>query len=329
MVVGGDLMRAVGSLAPSKVKHNFCDNVWDTIVRDFDALAPLKDVFVEHRHPHHGLAKEDATYKRGSSDYIKDEVIYRNWLSGKDRMDMNERVAKLFGKTVATVKTEDINLVIGVPMQDETVDIAFHSSINRTITSFGELGIKLNVLQTSGGSHIGKARERVLWEAMAFNPTHIMFIDADMGWEPNQITRLLCADHEFSAVAGVKKVDELKICANFLEQQNLHDKSKFLEVRDVGFAFVMLKRSVIEKMCAAYPELAYNAGKDKTEFALFLDMIDDRERLSEDFSFCRRWRAMGGKIWLDADQGIIHAGRKQYTGKVSDLFTYEKKAEAA
>jgi hypothetical protein len=244
-------------------------------------------------------------------------------------MELNEKIGQFLGMNISRIKTSDVRLVIGVPMQDENVDIAYHASLTRTVVQLGSMGVQLNVVEATGGSNIGKARERVLWECMAQDPTHILLIDADMGWNPDQIIRLLCADHEFSAIAGVRKTDEAKICANFLPVQNLHHHSKFLEVKEVGMAFVMLKRSVIEKMCDAYPELAYDAGKDKTEFALFLDMIDDRERLSEDFSFCRRWRAMGGQIWLDADQAIIHAGRKQYTGKVSDLFTYEKKAEAA
>jgi hypothetical protein len=53
------------------------------------------------------------------------------------------------------------------------------------------------------------------------------------------------------------------------------------------------------------------------------------ERLSEDFSFCRRWRAIGGDIFLDDEAAIIHAGRKEYTGRAADKLPYAKPAATA
>lgn len=157
-----------------------------------------------------------------------------------------------------------------------------------------------------------------------------MFIDSDMGWQPKQIIRLLTADLEFACIVGVRKTDELKLCCNFLDKQEFHPVTKFMKLRHVGFAFVLMKVSVIEKMMKAYPDLRYNAG-DNAEYALFLDMIDKGwgkhgERLSEDFSFCKRWRDIGGEIWCDPEAAIIHSGRKEYTGKVSDLYEREKPA---
>ena len=66
LVLGGDLVRAMGTLVPAPVKHNYEDNIWDRIAADFNILCPLVDVIVEHRHWIHGTAKRDATYERGS-----------------------------------------------------------------------------------------------------------------------------------------------------------------------------------------------------------------------------------------------------------------------
>lgn len=325
LVIGGDLARAMGSLVPAPVKHNYEDNIWDQIAEDFDCLRPLKDVFVEHKHWLRGDAEKDATYVRGSSDIEDDRKIFEAWMRSDERVEMNRRLAPMFGKTVSAVDSSTIRLTIVTPMQDEQVDVAYHSSLQHTLIELARRGVQANVRQTAGGSHIGKARENLLWQAMRTNPTHLMFIDADMGWQPKAVARLLSADLDFCAVAGVYKQEEVKACANFLPgDQNFHAHTHFLEVRDVGFAFVMLKASVIEKMCAAYPELQYDAG-EHDEYALFLDMIDKSEgehgtRLSEDLSFCRRWRAIGGQIWLDSQMALIHAGRKEYTGRVCDLF---------
>jgi hypothetical protein len=329
LVLGGDLVRAMGTLVPAPVKHNYEDNIWDRIAADFNILCPLVDVIVEHRHWIHGTAKRDATYERGSYDIEEDRKVYETWLGSADRMKLCERIGELLEiKSILTLDPKTIQLAIVVPIGDEFVDIAYHKSLNATIIECAKSGINLTIIEACGGSHVGKSRERVLWQAMRSvpKPTHLFWVDTDMGWQPKQLLRLLCADHEFAAIAGVRKTDEMKVCCNFFEKEERHPLTDFLKVRDVGFAFVLLKVNVIEKLCEAYPALRYNAG-DNAEWALFLDMIDKKstvngrygERLSEDFSFCHRWRTIGGEIWCDDEAAIIHAGRKEYTGRAADV----------
>ncbi len=326
LVLGGELVRAMGSLVPAPVKHNYEDNIWDQIAEDFGILRPLPDVIVEHRHWIRGDATKDKTYERGSSDIDTDRRIFEAWMASPERAALRSRLALLFGATASAINPSEIRLGIVSPIQGEVVDVLYHKSLNATLIELSAAGFKLNVIETSGGSHVGKARERCLWEMWRKKPTHILMIDNDMGWDVKAVTRLLCSDHEFSAVAGRRKKDETSFCFNPLPDGQFDEKTHFLEVRDVGGAFIMLKASVIEKMCAAYPELRYNAG-DREEYALFLDMIDKSdtsngphgERLSEDFSFCRRWRAIGGNIWLDTQSPLTHAGRKEYTGRVADI----------
>ena len=329
VVLGGELVRAMGSLVPVPVKHNFEDNLWDQVAEDFDLLRPRPNVIVEHRHWIHGKAEKDKTYQRGSADFATDQAIFTAWMGSLKRIEMSQRIGQLLGYGVSALDPSTIRLAIVVPIGDEIVDIGYHRALCKTMIELRNLGINMNIIESTGGSNVGKSRERVLWMAMANKPTHLMWIDSDMAWEPSQVVRLLASDHEFSCVVGVRKTDELKLCCNFFASQEFHPRTKFLKLRDVGFAFVMLKVSVIEKLCAAYPDLEYNAG-EMAEYALFLEMIDERrERLSEDFAFCNRWRAIGGEIWGDPDAAIVHVGRKEYTGKLSDVFERAPKQIAA
>jgi hypothetical protein len=319
MVLGGDLVRAMGSLVPLPVKHNFEDNCWDQIAEDFGILRPLPDYIVEHRHWMRDEAEKDATYERGSADIEEDARIFKEWLVSDERRQLSESVAKLVGTTVSMLDPKTIRLTIAAPTYT-SIDPAYHHSISRLQVECMNAGLSMGEVASYGGSHIAKARERVLWDAMMRNPTHILFVDTDMGFEPKLVFRLLCADVEFACAVGVRKTEKQELCCNFLPgKQVLHPVNRFLKIRDVGFAFVLLKRVVIEKMVKAYPELAYNAGGG-TEHALFLDMIDGGERLSEDYSFCRRWTAIGGEIWADRYAKLIHAGRKEYTGCIDEMF---------
>jgi hypothetical protein len=41
---------------------------------------------------------------------------------------------------------------------------------------------------------------------------------------------------------------------------------------------------------------------------------DSRRYLSEDFAFCRRWRDMGGKVYVDLNSKLQHGGQHLYRG---------------
>ena len=56
-------------------------------------------------------------------------------------------------------------------------------------------------------------------------------------------------------------------------------------------------------------------------------MLVDRARLSEDLSFCKRWTNIGGEIWADPNAKLIHAGRKEWVGGISDLTFGSDKVE--
>ena len=40
--------------------------------------------------------------------------------------------------------------------------------------------------------------------------------------------------------------------------------------------------------------------------------------LSEDYAFCRRWRDMGGKIWVDLDCKLMHLGQHLFGGDLAE-----------
>ena len=44
---------------------------------------------------------------------------------------------------------------------------------------------------------------------------------------------------------------------------------------------------------------------------------ETRHYLSEDYTFCRRWRDIGGTIWLDTQGSLIHTGTHGFTGAPS------------
>lgn len=102
------------------------------------------------------------------------------------------------------------------------------------------------------------------------------------------------------------------------------------EVDGLGTGFLMIRRSVVERMTSFYadggrleldpPRMMFSDSGKQTA-ALFQVFIDDREKLnSEDYAFCARWRAMGGKVHMLCAP-IDHVGPAVYQGHPEGLFT--------
>jgi len=104
-------------------------------------------------------------------------------------------------------------------------------------------------------------------------------------------------------------------------------RNGFVKSRYAGTGFLMVRRSVLERMIEHYPELRYtHEHRDKDALkgsrwrsALFNCMIDEATGfyLSEDFSFCRRWIDMGGEIWVDYTSRLNHVGIMVYRGDMA------------
>jgi hypothetical protein len=103
----------------------------------------------------------------------------------------------------------------------------------------------------------------------------------------------------------------------------------FTRVRYAGTGFLMIRRHVFEKMCAAYPSLQFfrehsldALAGSPNRFALFECMIDPRSGtyLSEDFAFCKRWTDLGGEIWADLESQLDHVGPSVFNGDISAQF---------
>ena len=171
--------------------------------------------------------------------------------------------------------------------------------------------------------------------------THLLFIDADISFDPRQVHEMLAFDQD--VVAGIYPLKvinwdnaALQRLANGETFQSapllyvgtlctgneLERQGRFATGVYCGGGFLMIKRQVIEQMIAAYPESrytnvhAFSNAKGYEYHAIFECLIDPETRtyVSEDFCFCQKWRNMGGKIWLDTESRLTHIGAYNFVG---------------
>ncbi len=248
-------------------------------------------------------------------------------------------------------------LVIGTPCYGRMVTDLYTGSLLKLLVACQQRDVRLQVQMTGSDALITRARQNVVAQFLAIEAaTHLLFIDADIGFEPEQVFRLLDFDVPMSAaVYPIKRIDWDKVAATaragreplhaaalsymveFLDSGPIATRDGFAKVSYAGSGFLMIRREALLAMIERYPELRYahdHKPNDKLSgspwrSALFNCMIDEQSGayLSEDFSFCRRWTAMGGEIWADLQSRLTHVGAVDFTGDMATQFSTAAAAE--
>ena len=253
------------------------------------------------------------------------------------------------GSTSEAASPGTINLVVATPCFGGQLSVLYAASLFKLQTlvrAYGDINLKL--IFKDGDALITRARASLISQFLDDpSATHLLFIDADIGFEPEQVLRLLqCGAEMCAAVYPVKRIDWDKVKRTFdngrpnpaaaslqyvfevEDPDAVVARSGFVKVRYAGTGFLMIRREALEKMCAQYPLLQYKrdhsidaATASGKRFALFECMIaEDGTYLSEDFAFCKRWTDMGGEIWADLNSRLGHVGPMTFNGDLSSQF---------
>jgi hypothetical protein len=108
------------------------------------------------------------------------------------------------------------------------------------------------------------------------------------------------------------------------EGEDFEARDGFVTGVYAGAGFMLIRREVLVRMIAAYPETRYTAAHTQptpsdspNQYALFDCMIDPQtgHYLSEDYAFCKRWRSIGGRLWLDTKGELTHVGAHEFAGR--------------
>ena len=208
----------------------------------------------------------------------------------------------------ATLPFSDVKLLIGIPSRDDRCFIEFATSLLKSGKSFMDKGGTLSVEKSLNSSFVCLSRNHLVKMLMEGDYTHLLMIDDDMSWNPEAIDEMLLADKDVIAGAGPLKIPDPKFAV--IGVTDFY--SKIVECTHIGGAFMMLKRSVIEKMIKAYSE-TYYSEYDKCHHFFRMEIRRDK-MITEDFRFCELWRATGGKVWCYTDVTFGHLGQKEYQG---------------
>ena len=191
------------------------------------------------------------------------------------------------------------------------------------------------------------------------NYTHLLFIDSDIDFKFDTIMKMLKFDREVIATpypmkhihwdqiwdrvqkGKIKNIDELKRAGHAFPIKLDNQKGKeipvvdgVIEVSHAPTGCMLIKKQVFNKMIKAYPNDKIEQATIVNGIALideynynFFDTIHDpetRKYYGEDFGFCKKWTAIGGKCYCYVSDDITHVGEYAYNGKLMDNLDISK-----
>jgi len=191
------------------------------------------------------------------------------------------------------------------------------------------------------------------------NYTHLLFIDSDIDFKFDTIMKMLKFDREVIATpypmkhihwdqiwdrvqkGKIKNIEQLKRAGHAFPIKLDNQKGKeipvvdgVIEVSHAPTGCMLIKKQVFDKMIKAYPNDKIEQATIVNGIALideynynFFDTIHDPETkkyYGEDFGFCKKWTAIGGKCYCYVSDDITHVGEYQYSGRLMDNLDISK-----
>jgi hypothetical protein len=175
------------------------------------------------------------------------------------------------------------------------------------------------VRRVFGFAAIDQGRSQMASDALADGFDELMWIDSDIGFDPDDVAKL--GAHGLPIVCGVyPKKGKNALACNLLPETDRVTFGQGGGILEIGYAatgFLLTRRSIYEDVtrAAGLPLCNQRFGRGMTPY--FLPMLvedgDGHWYLGEDFSFSERARRAGHRIYADTSIRLFHIGRYGYT----------------
>ncbi|SAL71306.1 hypothetical protein AWB71_04345 [Caballeronia peredens] len=234
---------------------------------------------------------------------------------------------------------QNIHIFVATPAYGATVAVEYTTGLIDLYAAASRSGFSITLRFIATESLITRARNSLVAQFLADETaTHLMWIDADVGFKGADFMRLLQSGYPVCAGVYPTKTEGWPVngiehalpagttAADFRARYAVYpanvkagdlvcDEHGFIEAVDAPTGFMLIERGVFVSLMNRYPDLQYKSGDD-IHYAFFDTMIDPETRiyLSEDFAFCRLIRGIGLKPFVDSQSNLMHQGIARYFG---------------
>jgi hypothetical protein len=243
------------------------------------------------------------------------------------------------------------SLCLLTPMYNNQLFMNYHESVIELVSLAARSGMKSFSYVNVATSLIALSRNLLVSKFLEGDGTHCVFIDADMGFDPHDVLKMLELDRDvIGACCPVKSFfwsrmqqmcrrsgrefteqEMQQLGGTFNYEKPVGEKMRLdvpQEVRRLGSGLLMVKREVFEKLRQAHPDRWYEP-RDLNGAPMFggvriheffrTGLMSGHEYIGCDYTFCDECTALGLKIWMCPWTKTTHMGTHAFVGDLPGI----------
>jgi len=246
----------------------------------------------------------------------------------------------------ATQPKKPAKLFVATPMYGGLCVGGYTMGILECVQTFMQNNIQMYYSYMMNESLITRARNGMAYDFLQSDATHLMFIDADISFKPQDIVRMIQADKDIICGLYPKKEINWQLVSNAVKQgvdfrdlpnytgsfvvnlvgganETTGNINEPMEIDNGGTGFMLIKREVFETLRPTVPKYTNDMIQitDKNPVKKIIDEFfatsideDTNRLLSEDYHFCKIARKAGFKVYAAPWANLVHSGTYNFSG---------------
>ena len=207
-----------------------------------------------------------------------------------------------------------MKVLIATPAHDGRLDVWYTTSLVNSIRIAQDKGIFLHPVFMSYDALVQRARNDLFRLAVEGEYDHMIFIDADLEWNPMWIMELLERPEDVVGGTYRKKTDEAEMYV--AKTKNLDVENGLIKVDGLGTGFVKLSKTAVAALWEA-SQPYQNEGRE-SRMVCNVQVVDG-QLMSEDVMLFKKLGELGFDVWLAPHMTCCHIGTKKFYGDFVDF----------
>ena len=239
-------------------------------------------------------------------------------------------------------------LFVATPMYGGMCVGGYTMGILNCVQAFMPRGIQMYYSYMMNESLITRARNGLAYDFLQTDATHLMFIDADISFNPEDIVRMIDADKDIICGLYPKKEINWQLISDAVKRgvdykdlpaytgsfvvnlvggatETTGNINEPMEIDNGGTGFMLIKRGVFEALKDKVPTYTNDMiliidknPQKKIIHEYFATSIDETSNrlLSEDYHFCKLARQNGFKVYAAPWAQLTHSGTYMFSGQL-------------